>query len=141
MAKPTTVKIKLVSTADTGFFYVTKKNPRTKTEKLSLSASTIPSCASMSSSRKPRSSDRAGGVSRRSIIPAQAGIPEPQAIRLRLFSCVCVEPFLASALLGYPSTIRFANGPDPPSGRNGSRLQTSAPTASMKRARLIGLDT
>ncbi len=36
MAKPTTVKIKLVSTADTGFFYVTKKNPRTKTEKLSF---------------------------------------------------------------------------------------------------------
>ena len=34
MAKPATVKIKLVSTADTGFFYVTKKNPRTKTEKL-----------------------------------------------------------------------------------------------------------
>ncbi|MEV9454989.1 50S ribosomal protein L33, partial [Klebsiella pneumoniae] len=26
MAKPTTVKIKLVSTADTGFFYTTKKN-------------------------------------------------------------------------------------------------------------------
>jgi large subunit ribosomal protein L33 len=36
MAKPTTVKIKLVSTADTGFFYVTKKNPRTQTEKLSF---------------------------------------------------------------------------------------------------------
>jgi large subunit ribosomal protein L33 len=36
MAKPATVKIKLVSTADTGFFYVTKKNPRTKTEKLSF---------------------------------------------------------------------------------------------------------
>ncbi|MCC2601327.1 50S ribosomal protein L33 [Sphingopyxis yananensis] len=34
MAKPTTVKIKLVSTADTGFFYVTKKNPRTMTEKM-----------------------------------------------------------------------------------------------------------
>jgi large subunit ribosomal protein L33 len=34
MAKPTTLKIKLLSTADTGFFYVTKKNPRTKTEKL-----------------------------------------------------------------------------------------------------------
>ena len=34
MAKPTTVKIKLVSTADTGFFYVTKKNPRTQTEKM-----------------------------------------------------------------------------------------------------------
>jgi large subunit ribosomal protein L33 len=36
MAKPTTVKIKLVSTADTGFFYVTKKNPRTQTEKLAF---------------------------------------------------------------------------------------------------------
>ncbi|MEK6541083.1 MAG: 50S ribosomal protein L33 [Sphingopyxis sp.] len=36
MAKPTTVKIKLVSTADTGFFYVTKKNPRTQTEKMSM---------------------------------------------------------------------------------------------------------
>ena len=29
-----TQKIKLLSTADTGFFYVTKKNPRTSTEKL-----------------------------------------------------------------------------------------------------------
>jgi large subunit ribosomal protein L33 len=36
MAKPTTVKIKLVSTADTGFYYVTKKNPRTQTEKLNF---------------------------------------------------------------------------------------------------------
>lgn len=36
MAKPTTVKIKLVSSAGTGFFYVTKKNTRTKTEKLSM---------------------------------------------------------------------------------------------------------
>ncbi|WP_339853491.1 50S ribosomal protein L33 [uncultured Nisaea sp.] len=36
MAKPATVLIKLVSTADTGFFYVTKKNPRTQTEKLQL---------------------------------------------------------------------------------------------------------
>ncbi len=34
MAKPTTVKIKLVSSADSGFFYVTKKNPRTQTEKM-----------------------------------------------------------------------------------------------------------
>jgi len=34
MAKTTTVKIKLVSTADTGYYYVTKKNPRTQTEKL-----------------------------------------------------------------------------------------------------------
>src|SRR6478736_3022144 len=36
MAKPTTVKIKLVSTADTGFFYVTKKNPRNTTEKMTF---------------------------------------------------------------------------------------------------------
>jgi large subunit ribosomal protein L33 len=36
MAKPATVKIKLVSTADTGFFYVTKKNPRNTTEKMSF---------------------------------------------------------------------------------------------------------
>jgi large subunit ribosomal protein L33 len=34
MAKPTTNKIKLLSTAGTGFFYVTKKNARTMTEKL-----------------------------------------------------------------------------------------------------------
>ncbi|MFN0025133.1 MAG: 50S ribosomal protein L33 [Parvularculaceae bacterium] len=36
MAKPTTVKIRLNSTADTGFFYVAKKNSRTMTEKLVL---------------------------------------------------------------------------------------------------------
>jgi large subunit ribosomal protein L33 len=36
MAKPTTVKIRLNSTADTGFFYVTKKNSRTMTEKMVL---------------------------------------------------------------------------------------------------------
>jgi large subunit ribosomal protein L33 len=34
MAKSNTVLIKLVSTADTGYYYVTKKNPRTSTEKL-----------------------------------------------------------------------------------------------------------
>ncbi len=34
MAKPATIKIRLNSTADTGFFYVTKKNPRTMTEKM-----------------------------------------------------------------------------------------------------------
>ncbi len=34
MAKPTTIKIKLQSTADTGYFYVTKKNARTMTEKM-----------------------------------------------------------------------------------------------------------
>ena len=36
MAKNSTILVKLVSTADTGFFYVTKKNPRTQTEKLSF---------------------------------------------------------------------------------------------------------
>jgi large subunit ribosomal protein L33 len=36
MAKPATIKIKLLSTADTGFFYVTKKNPRNTTEKMSF---------------------------------------------------------------------------------------------------------
>jgi large subunit ribosomal protein L33 len=36
MAKTSTVLIKLVSSADTGYFYVTKKNPRTKTNKLEL---------------------------------------------------------------------------------------------------------
>lgn len=36
MAKSATVKIKLVSSADTGFFYVTKKNPRNQTEKLTF---------------------------------------------------------------------------------------------------------
>ena len=36
MAKPATVQIKLESTEGTGYFYTTKKNPRTKTEKLQL---------------------------------------------------------------------------------------------------------
>ena len=36
MAKPTTIKIRLNSTADTGYFYVAKKNTRTMTEKLVL---------------------------------------------------------------------------------------------------------
>jgi large subunit ribosomal protein L33 len=36
MAKSNTVLIKLVSSADTGYFYVAKKNPRGKTEKLEL---------------------------------------------------------------------------------------------------------
>ena len=34
MAKATTIKIKLLSTADTGYFYVTRKNSRTMTEKM-----------------------------------------------------------------------------------------------------------
>ena len=39
MAKAVTIKVKLVSTADTGYFYVTKKNSRTKTDKLSFKKS------------------------------------------------------------------------------------------------------
>ena len=34
MAKPTSILIKMVSSADTGFYYVTKKNSRTMTDKL-----------------------------------------------------------------------------------------------------------
>jgi large subunit ribosomal protein L33 len=34
MAKPATILVKLESTADTGYYYVAKKNPRTQTEKL-----------------------------------------------------------------------------------------------------------
>ena len=36
MAKPATLLIKLVSSAETGFYYVTKKNPRKTTETLEL---------------------------------------------------------------------------------------------------------
>ncbi len=36
MAKAATIKIKLLSTADTGYFYVTKKNSRTNTDKLAM---------------------------------------------------------------------------------------------------------
>jgi large subunit ribosomal protein L33 len=36
MAKAASLKIKLLSTADTGYFYVTKKNARTKTEKFAF---------------------------------------------------------------------------------------------------------
>ena len=34
MAKAVTIKIKLVSTADTGFYYTAKKNSRTMTVKM-----------------------------------------------------------------------------------------------------------
>ena len=36
MAKPTTIKIRLNSSAGTGHFYVTKKNARTMTEKMTV---------------------------------------------------------------------------------------------------------
>tara|TARA_B100000989_G_C19396564_1_gene408072 strand:+ start:407 stop:607 length:201 start_codon:yes stop_codon:yes gene_type:complete len=34
MAKSNTIQVKLVSTADTGFFYVKNKNPKQMTDKL-----------------------------------------------------------------------------------------------------------
>jgi large subunit ribosomal protein L33 len=36
MAKAISLKIKLVSSAGTGYYYVTRKNSRTQTEKLSM---------------------------------------------------------------------------------------------------------
>ena len=36
MAKSNTIQIKLVSTADTGYFYVTKKNARAQTGKMEM---------------------------------------------------------------------------------------------------------
>ena len=36
MAKPSSIQIKLVSSADTGFYYVTKKNPRNHPEKMEM---------------------------------------------------------------------------------------------------------
>lgn len=36
MAKPVTQQIKLVSTAGTGYFKVTRKNPRQLTEKMTM---------------------------------------------------------------------------------------------------------
>ncbi len=36
MAKKNIVLIRLVSSADTGYYYVAKKNPKTQTEKLSF---------------------------------------------------------------------------------------------------------
>ncbi|MEK9725518.1 MAG: 50S ribosomal protein L33 [Rhodospirillaceae bacterium] len=34
MAKPATILVRLQSTAGTGYYYVTKKNPRNQTEKM-----------------------------------------------------------------------------------------------------------
>jgi large subunit ribosomal protein L33 len=34
MAKTNSIQIKLVSSADTGFYYIARKNPRTLTEKM-----------------------------------------------------------------------------------------------------------
>ncbi|MGD9538168.1 MAG: 50S ribosomal protein L33 [Alphaproteobacteria bacterium] len=36
MAKPNSVLIRLVSSAGTGFFYTTRKNPKSQTEKMTV---------------------------------------------------------------------------------------------------------
>lgn len=36
MAKSATIAVKMLSTADTGFFYVAKRNPRKKPEKMEM---------------------------------------------------------------------------------------------------------
>ena len=62
MAKAATIKIKLVSSADTGFFYVTKKNSRTKTDKL-VDEEVRPGRAQ--ARRVPRDQDQVGDFARR----------------------------------------------------------------------------
>jgi hypothetical protein len=54
MAKTATIKVKLVSSADTGFYYVTKKNSRTMTDRSSR-RNTTRSPRSTSSSANQRS--------------------------------------------------------------------------------------
>ena len=41
MAKSNTIQIKLVSSADTGYFYVKDKNPKSKPDKLELLCTTV----------------------------------------------------------------------------------------------------
>ncbi len=36
MAKANSIQIKLVSTADTGYYYIARKNPRTLTDKMEV---------------------------------------------------------------------------------------------------------
>lgn len=36
MAKANSIQIKLVSTADTGYYYIARKNPRTMTDKMEV---------------------------------------------------------------------------------------------------------
>ena len=98
MAKPTTVKIKLVSSADTGFFYVTKKNPRNITEKMSF-RKYDPVAESTSSSRKPRSS-------RRSLGRHPDSIRDP-ALLLLAFDRRRLEPAFAGDSRGSAASCRF----------------------------------
>jgi hypothetical protein len=110
MAKPATVKIRLVSTADTGFFYVTKKNPRNTTEKM-VSTSTIPSCASTSSSRKPRSSKVHCEFNGRPS--EQAERHEPMKLPLRSIAGAAVSAALVVSLLRRTDRAQSRAGPSP----------------------------
>jgi large subunit ribosomal protein L33 len=69
MAKQTTVMIKLVSTADTGYFYVTKKNPRTSTEKFEFKKYD-PIAKKHVAFRNRRSSSAGGGRGERTRPPS-----------------------------------------------------------------------
>ena len=79
MAKPSTVLIKLVSTAGTGYFYTTKKNPRSTTEKLNLKKYD-PRARKHIKSRKPRSNS--AGPARGSL--GAVGRPADSRACLRL---------------------------------------------------------
>ena len=81
MAKAATIKIKLLSTADTGFFYVTKKNTRTMTDKLSKKKVRPRGEEARRRSRKPRSSDRLIGFPEKTV----------SGRRWRPFSCVSLH--------------------------------------------------
>ena len=125
MAKPATVKIKLVSSADTGFFYVTKKNPRNQTEKMSF-RKYDPSRASTSSSRKPRSSD--AGASAGVILTGQdhsAGAARPRL----------------SAISGRLPPLRAGDSPHSRFWSGARLLSSSWSTVWAKRITEIGFDT
>ena len=64
MAKATTIKVKLVSSADTGFYYVTKKNSRTQTDKL-VKKKYDP--VAKQARRVPRSQDQVGERHQRKV--------------------------------------------------------------------------
>ena len=70
MAKAVTLKIKLVSSAGTGFYYVTKKNSRTMTEKMSKNkydpiARNLPRSLRLSEKADRHGRDRKGNQGRR----------------------------------------------------------------------------
>ena len=86
MAKAVTTKIKLLSSADTGFYYVTKKNSRTMTDKLVMKKYDP---IAQEARRVPRDQDQV-------IVPR---IAETQRAPSRAPFCVCcVVPSRAARL-------------------------------------------